>query len=220
MESECDGAFAQYVCVPAVNAHPVHRALSDEEWAGFPCSYATAEHLLTRSHVRRGDRVLVTGASGGVGSAVVQLAIARGAHLTAVTSPAKAAAVAHLGAASTLLRNADFGQDTFDVVIDLVGGPRWPELLEALRPGGRYATSGALAGAHVDLDLRTLYLKDLALIGATIYDEGVFAALLRRIEAGEVQPIVAKVFPLESIRAAQEEFARHEHVGKIVLTVR
>lgn len=217
--SECDGGFAEFVRVPDRNAHRVSRALTDAEWASFPCSYSTAEHLLTRADLQSGEEVLVTGASGGVGSAAVQLAKARGATVTAVASPPKDRAVAALGADRVLHRDDDPGRDAYHVVIDLAGGPQWPALLQALRPHGRYATAGAVAGAHVELDLRTLYLKDLTLIGATIYDEALFPTLLRRIEAGEVDPVVAQTHALEQIRQAQEVFSRRDHVGKLVLVV-
>ncbi len=104
-----------------------------------------------------------------------------------------------------------------DVVIDLVGGPRWPELLAALAPGGRYATSGAIAGPRVELDLRTLYLRDLALLGCTFQPAAVFAGLVARLEAGALRPVVAETFPLARIAAAQERFAEKRHVGKLVL---
>ncbi|TNF57483.1 MAG: alcohol dehydrogenase, partial [Rhodobacteraceae bacterium] len=100
--SECDGGFAQYTRVASRHAHAVDSALSDEELASFPCSYSTAENMLTRAGVGPADRVLVTGASGGVGSAAVQLARARGATVVAVTGPAKAAALRDLGASRTV----------------------------------------------------------------------------------------------------------------------
>ena len=89
-----------------------------------------------------------------------------------------------------------------------------------LRPGGRYATAGAIAGPDVALDLRTLYLNDLTLFGCTVLGDGVFAGLVHRIEHGDVQPLVAATFPLEQIVAAQELFLTKQHVGKIVLTLR
>lgn len=221
--SEVDGAFADYLVVAARHAHAVRSPLSDEELASFPCSWSTAENLLTRARVNAADTVLVTGASGGVGSAAVSLAKARGARVLAATSAAKADAVLALGAERALLREegplGGIGADAVDVVIDLVGGPDWPRLLDALRPGGRLAVSGAVAGPLVGLDLRTLYLKDLSLLGCTALDEGVFAALVRRIEAGEARPVVAEVFPLREIAAAQARFAEGRHVGKIVLRV-
>lgn len=225
--SEVDGAFAEYVVVPATAAHPIVSDLTDVELAALPCSWSTAENLLTRAGVAPGERVLVTGASGGVGSSAVQLAVARGAHVVAVAGAAKLDAVRALGPAGSVEvvdRSGSIvdacGRDSVDVVIDVVGGERWPELLDVLRPRGRYAVSGAIAGAEVSLDLRTLYLKDLALHGCTVLGAGVFAALVGRVERGEVRPVVAATFPLERIVEAQEQFGAKEHVGKIVLTVR
>lgn len=221
--SECDGGFARFTRVPARHACRIESDLSDAELASFPCSYSTAENMLTRAAIGRGERVLVTGASGGVGSAAVQLARARGARVIAVTSPAKADSLRALGAGQVLARDDDpvaaLGADSVDAVIDLVGGPAWPRLLDVLRPGGRYAVAGAVAGPIVALDLRTLYLKDLSLFGCTALDDGVFAALVRRIENGEIRPLVAETYPLRDIRLAQDAFARKGHVGKIVLTV-
>ena len=222
--SEVDGAFAEFTVVPARYAHTVGSALSDVELASFPCSYSTAENMLTRAGVAAGERVLVTGASGGVGSAVVQLAVARGATVAAVAGVDKHAAVQALGATELVGRDADlvgvFGIDAFDSVIDVVGGDAWPSLLSVLRPGGRYATAGAIADCKVALDLRTLYLKDLTLFGCTVLDDGVFATLVRRIETGAIKPVIAAVFALEEVVAAQEQFLAKRHVGKIVLTVK
>ena len=219
--SECDGAFAEYACVPSVNAHSISTDISDVELASFPCSYAAAEHMLERSMVTRGDTVLVTGASGGVGSAAVQLALRRGARVIAVASPAKAQAVAALGAALVVARDADLtatlGMESVDAVIDVVGGAQFGQLLEVLRRRGRYAVAGAISGPVVDLDLRTLYLKDLRLDGCTVFEPGVFRNLVGYIERGEIRPLIARVFALESIVAAQQEFSAKGHTGKIVL---
>ncbi len=88
-----------------------------------------------------------------------------------------------------------------------------------LRPGGRYAVAGAIAGPLVELDLRTLYLKDLSFFGCRQLDAGVFANLIRLIEMEAIQPVVAQTFPLEEIVAAQAAFMAKQHIGKIVLTV-
>ena len=150
--------------------------------ASFPCSYSTAENMLTRARVESGERVLVTGASGGVGSAAVQLAKARGAEVWAVTTPAKSAALRELGADETISRETDLtaapGASSVDVVIDLVAGPKWPQYLDVLRPGGRYAVAGAIGGPLVELDVRTLYLKDLSLFGCTVLEPEVFNNLI------------------------------------------
>lgn len=217
--SECDGAFAEYTKAPAVHAHRIDCALSDTELASFPCAYSTAENLLHRSGVKAGEFVLVTGASGGVGSAVVQLAKRRGAFVTALAGSSKHRAVADLGADKVLDRHSPLDSDAFDAVIDVVGGSGFGSLLQALRPGGRYACSGAIAGPLVELDLRMLYLKDLTLYGCTALDDGVFAGLVGHIERGEVKPVVCATFPLEKIEAAQRVFMEKRHVGKIVLTI-
>lgn len=219
--SERDGGFAQFVSVPSADSHRIESALSDVELAAAPCSYGTAENLLHRSRVAAGERVLITGASGGVGSGAVQLARRRGAEVIAVASQEKAAALESLGASTVVPRDADLtqvvGSERVDVVIDLVGGPRWPDLLVVLRPGGRYAVSGAIGGPLVELDLRTLYLKDLSLIGCTSWEDGVFASLVGYLERGEIVPTVAATYPLDRIAEAQRDFEAKRHVGKIVL---
>ena len=105
------------------------------------------------------------------------------------------------------------------MVIDVVGGPSWSSLLSAVRPGGRYVTAGAIAGPAVSLDLRTLYLNDITMFGCTVLGEGVFDGLVRRIEQGEVKPLVAAVFALDQIVEAQKLFLTKHHIGKIVLRV-
>lgn len=219
--AECDGAFAEFTVVPAANAYAVACDFSDLELASFPCSYSTAENLLTRASVGRDDTVLVTGASGGVGSAAVQLAKARGAEVIAVTMPEKAERLRAIGADRIHNRkqalSEGLGINAVDVVIDLVGGPEWPQLLEVMKSGARYASSGAIAGPIVSLDLRTFYFKDLSLFGCTTFPLTVFASLVARIEAGEISPLVAETYPLEQMADAQKSFLNKRHVGKIVL---
>ncbi|MDE0705983.1 MAG: alcohol dehydrogenase family protein [Rhodospirillaceae bacterium] len=218
--SECDGAFAQYAAAPAAEAYRVDCDWTDAELASIPCAYSTAENLLHRASVGA-ERVLVTGASGGVGSAAVQLAKRRGAHVVAVAGGAKADTLRAIGADEVVDRRADLaaavGRDSVDAAIDLVAGPSWPGLLDILRRGGRYATAGAIAGPLVALDVRTLYLKDLTLLGCTFQEDAVFENLVAYIEHGEIRPLVAKTFPLRDIRRAQEEFLAKTFVGKLVL---
>ena len=219
--SECDGAFADYALVPAAQAHAIDCGLSDAELASFPCAYGAALNMLCRAGQVVGERVLVTGASGGVGSAAVQLAVARGAHVTALAGADKLDEVAALGAAEAVARDTDliarFGDNAFDLVIDVVGGAGFPAMLRLLRPGGRYATAGAIAGPLVELDLRTLYLKDLSLFGATVLGEGVFAELVGHIAGARIRPLVAATYPLRDIARAQTDFLAKRHVGKLVL---
>jgi NADPH:quinone reductase-like Zn-dependent oxidoreductase len=219
--SEVDGAFADYARVPSAHAHTIESSLSDAELASFPCAYSAAENMLTRIMLKAGERVLVTGASGGVGSAAVQLAKRRGAAVTAIVGAEKADAIRALGADQVIARDDDltarFGDDYFDAAVDVVGGMQFASILGCLKRGGRYAVAGAISGPVVDLDLRTLYLKDLRLIGCTILEPEVFANLITYIERGEIKPLVAGTYPLADIVSAQQAFLRKGHVGKIVL---
>jgi NADPH:quinone reductase-like Zn-dependent oxidoreductase len=219
--SDCPGAFADYVCVPSGNAHRITSELTDAELASFPCSYSAAENMLARTDMRAGETVLVTGASGGVGSAAVQLARRRGGQVIALVSAEKAAEVRRLGAERVLPRDVNLAvtlaRQSIDVVIDVVGGEQFPALLAVLRRGGRYAVAGAIAGPMVELDLRTLYLKDLRLLGCTIPQPSVFRDLVGYIERGEVRPVVARTYPLAAMADAQREFLTKRHTGKIVL---
>ena len=218
--SECDGGFAQYVTAPAVETYAVRCDWSDAELASVPCAFSTAENMLHRARVGA-ERVLVTGASGGVGSAAVQLAKRRGATVTAIAADAKAAEVRALGADQVIARQADpvalLGADSVEVVIDVVGGPAMPRLLDLLVRGGRYAVAGAIAGAMAQIDLRTLYLKDLSLLGCTFQEDEVFANLVSYVEAGAVRPVVARTYPLADIVRAQQDFLSKGHTGKLVL---
>lgn len=224
--SEVDGGYAEYVVVPAVNAYPIATALTATELASFPCSYATAEHMLHRAGVCAGQWVLVTGASGGVGGALVQLAKRRGGNVVAVTSPTKTKAVTDVGADVVLDRGdaalAEAVLDTtggVDVFADVVGGETFAPLLETVRRGGHYTTAGAIGGPIVPLDLRTLYLHDLTMHGASVLPAEVFRNLVGYIERGEIKPIVAATYPLAELAAAQEAFMEKTHVGAFVIEV-
>jgi len=221
MGSDFNGAFAQYVKVPANEVFPINSSWTDAELGSIPCSYGSAENMVQRARVQAGDHVLVAGASGGVGSAVVQLAKIRGARVTAIAGATKTDHVRALGADHVVDRECDLvnelGEESVDVVIDNVGGPHFAGELVTLKRGGRYASSGAIGGPMVDLDLRTMYLKDVTLIGCTAWDEPVFPSLISYIETNALRPLVAKTFALNEIVAAQQEFLEKNHVGKFVL---
>ncbi len=226
--SEADGGFADYTKVDARNVHPVESDLSDAELATFATSYVTAENMLNRARVGEGDSVLIPGASGGVGSALIQLAKRRGARTIAMCGESKADAVAAIGPDAVLPRAPEdqkaalsgaIDQEKVTVVADVVGGDLWPQLIDLLARGGRYTVSGAIAGPMVELDLRTLYLNDLTFTGATIVPPGVFADLVGYIERGEIRPLLAETYPLAELVKAQEAFIAKRHVGNIVVTM-
>ena len=224
--SERDGGFAQYTAVPAENAVSIKSTLTDAELATFPCSYSTAEHMLHRVRLAEGEKIIVTGASGGVGSALVQLAKRRRAWVLAMTSRAKMDAILELGADEVVDRKQkdlahQMGElipgDEVDVVADVVGGEGFSTWFSLLGRGGRYATSGAIAGPIVELDLRTLYLKDLEMHGATVMPAGIFENLVGYIEKGDIRPLLAGDFSINDIRKAQEAFLAKKHIGNLVV---
>jgi len=216
--SEHNGGFAQYTKTFDAEAFVVDDSLTDAQWAAIPCAFSTAEGMLQRANVGA-ERILITGASGGVGTAAVQLAHLRGANITAMTQSSKGDAVRALGAHSTIERGAALPKHQYDVVIDLVGGPTWPALLDTLKRGGRYVTAGAIAGPMVELDLRTLYLNDLTLFGSTYQDVKIFKDLIGYVQSGALRPAIAATYDLRDIHAAQAAFGAKTHVGKITLTV-
>lgn len=221
MGSDFDGAFAQYVTVPASEVFAVKCHWRDDELASIPCAYGTAENMLHRANVNRNDCLLVTGASGGVGSAVVQLAKRRGATVIAITSEAKLATVKNLGADEVIPRDADLASiiqpGSVNVVVDNVAGKPVGAIIKLIARGGRYVSSGAIAGPITTIDMRDVYLNDITIIGCTAWDEPVFPNLIRYIEDNEIRPLVAKTFALKDIAIAQQEFLQKTHFGNFVL---
>jgi NADPH:quinone reductase-like Zn-dependent oxidoreductase len=221
--SECDGAFAQYTKAPARETYKVDCNWTDVELGSIPCAYSTAENMLHRAKVKATERVLITGASGGVGAAAIQLAKRRGAYVIAVSRRDKADQITALGADQAVPRGEGLAKylekSTVDVVLDLVVGSAFAELLDVLKKGGRYAVAGAIAGPIVELDIRTLYLKDLSFFGCTFQENEVFSNLITYIEREEIRPHIGKVFALEQIAAAQEHFVSKATCGKLVLSI-
>jgi NADPH:quinone reductase-like Zn-dependent oxidoreductase len=221
-----DGGYAEYMTVPAENAHTVRTNLTDVELATFCCAYLTGEHMLDRARVSPGERVLVTGASGGVGSGIVQLCRARGAIPYAIVGSGKECAVKEIGAEAVITRGENDLVDTvhaatsgkpIDVVADLVGGPMFNDLLRILRPEGRYTTAGAIAGPVVQLDLRTMYLKHLELHGSSQGTRAAFRRIVRYIEDGKIKPLVGGTYKLSDFHKAQTNFMAKGFVGKLVV---
>ncbi len=223
--SECDGGYADYTAVRAENAIAISSDLTDAELATFPCAYTTAENLVARTGLQPGETVVIAGASGGVGSAAVQLCRLRGAKVIAIASTTKAGLVTSLGATAVVdrddpdlegaVRAAAGGP--LDVALDVVGGKTFMPLVNALRQGGRYSTSGCISGPMVEFDLRQLVYKDLQFTGATIVPPGTMVRLVGLIEQGLLKPLLAETFALKDLAQAQEAFMRKAHVGNIVV---
>jgi len=225
MGSERDGGYAEYVTVPANRSHDVTGSnLSDDQLAALPISYGTALGMIERGRLRTGETVLVSGASGGVGIALVQLARARGARVIAISSGSKIHAVQDAGAHVVVDRAANVAEQVhavapkgIDVVLDVVAGDLVHDGLALLHTAGRWVVAGALGGHTIGFDVRDLYLHNLQLIGSTMHTPEHFELLMDMARRSQIRPIVATVFPLEQAARAQAELARRSHVGKIVL---
>ncbi|MGX9182105.1 alcohol dehydrogenase family protein [Mesorhizobium sp. BHbdii] len=225
--SECNGGFAEYTTVRAQNALRITCELSDAQIATFPCAYTTAENLVARTGVKPGETVVIAGASGGVGSAAIQLCRLRGARIIAIASQAKIDLLRDLGADIVLDRETpelaeaiqNAAEGMVDVALDVVGGRTFSHLVTALRQGGRYSSSGAISGPVVDFDLRTLIYKDLQLTGATIVPPGTARRLVDLIERGLLRPLLAAEYALPDLAKAQQAFMEKRHVGNIVVTM-
>lgn len=224
--SEEDGGFAQYVCVRADQCHDMTDSpLSDDELACLPVAYGTAMGMLERVDLTADEMVLVTGASGGVGLALVQLAASRGAEVIALTSRNKASRVRKASAHHILVRDdgdvsAQLQAITpqLDVVADIAGGPLLEQLLPRLVDNGRWVIAGAVAGMTTTLDLRRLYLHNRRLIGSSMYTRTHFSLLAELAREGKIHPRIAGSYQLSEIHKAQRQFMKHEHVGKITIS--
>ncbi|KFF60501.1 Zn-dependent oxidoreductase [Cryobacterium sp. MLB-32] len=224
--SEADGGFAQYVAVDASHAHDVDVSpLSDTQLACLPVAFGTAMAMLDRANLRAGETVLVTGASGGVGLALVQLASALGAYVVAITSGSKGDAVMDAGASAVVNGDSNdvAGQvaaavpDGLHMVADIAGGDGVATLMPLLRTGGRWVIAGAVAGPVIEFDLRRLYLHNVHLIGSSMHTRVHFRRLVDLARSGSLRPHISSTYALTDIAAAQEEFVARRHIGKIVL---
>ncbi|MFE0688335.1 zinc-binding dehydrogenase [Streptomyces xiamenensis] len=225
MGSERDGGYAEYVTAPVKRVHDVTESpLTDEQLATLPTAYGTALGMIERGRLREGDTALVSGASGGVGIALVQIARARGARVIAISSGTKIDAVREAGAHDVIDRAGDItGQlraaapQGIDVALDVVAGELVAEGLPLLREGGRWVIAGALGGYGVAFDVRRLYLHNAQVIGSAMHTPAHFDLLMDLARRAEVRPVVAASFALEQAAQAQEELSRRGHVGKIVM---
>ena len=222
------GAQAELAVVDESVAMPVPAALDWPAAGGFPEVFTTAhDALVSQCQLQSGERLLVTGAAGGVGTAAVQIGIAVGARVVAsVRQPALRSAVAELGA--EVVDPSEAGaHGPYDVVLELVGGPGFEANLPAMAPGGRIAVIGIGGGTRVALDLLTLMGRRVRVMGSTLRSRSleekaltarrVEAELLPLLEAGKLRVIVGEVFALESAPDAYARFQAGGKLGKIVL---
>ena len=220
------GGYAQYTAVPSSNAYRIDSPHTDAELATLPCAYLTAENMLETAGLESGETVLVTGASGGVGTALIQLAHARGARVVAVTSEAKMEAVRTLSPHAVVDRSAgdlvdavgrELEDPQVDVVADVVAGPHFRDCLELLRGHGRYVSGGAIGGGVVEFDVRTLYLKYLTFYGVSGGMPWHFERVLEHLREGKLEPLLHATYPLAEIEQAQCHFVSKSFFGNLAV---
>jgi NADPH:quinone reductase len=223
------GAQAELAVVDERQLMPVPELLDWTQAGGFPEVFATAhDALVGQANLRSGQRLLVNGAGGGVGTAAVQLGSALGADVTAsVRTEKNRAAVEELGADRALSPDEAFGHGPFDVILELVGGPNLVDDVKALAAWGTIVVIGVSAGPEGTLDLRRLMTKRGTVRASTLrYRAPEEKAVLARQLEASVLPLVADgrlrvpieaEFPLGQVTAAYERFTGGGHLGKIVL---
>lgn len=240
MDSFCDsfsiigehraGAFAEYVAVPERNlkirpsAYPLVKA------AAAPLVYLTAWHALVgRAGMRFGDNVLITGGSGGVSTAAIQIAKLFDARVVTTTrSEGKIDALRRLGADDVILTRGEGwareylheqGLQGFDIALDSVGTALWKECLRSLRKGGRLVNYGRTSGGSVTADLSHLFWKQLQITGSTMGSASDFETVMNLVFNRRLDPVVDHVFSLREAGRAQEHLASASQIGKVVLVV-
>ncbi len=195
----------------------------------MPLVYQTAwRGLMTRGRLRRGETVLVTGGSGGVSTAAVQIAKLAGATVIAVTSgPDKVRRLGALGADFVFDRlKTDFAAELrkvtekrgVDLAFDSVGEAVWPAIIRSLARDGRLVTYGATTGPGGQIDIRLTFWKQLQIIGTTMSNRAEFERVMSLVFRQEVKPVIDVVWPLERAREAHERLEAGQQFGKIVLT--
>jgi NADPH:quinone reductase-like Zn-dependent oxidoreductase len=223
-----DGGYAERVAVPGANCLPCPEELPWEQAAAVPLVFLTAWHMLVgRARVRPGEDVLVVGASGGVGSAAVQIAKLHGARVIATAGSAERGRRARELGADEVIDHASedvaarvrtlTGGKGVEVVVEHVGGRVFERAVAALARDGRLVTCGATIGQQVTLDLNLLFGRHLALLGSWMGRRGELVEVLKHVRAGRLRPVVDMVLPLAEARRAHERIEARQMFGKVVL---
>jgi NADPH:quinone reductase-like Zn-dependent oxidoreductase len=222
-----DGGYADLVAVPANALVPIPAQLSFEQSAALTLAAVTAWHMLDRARVQPGETVLVLAAGSGVGSAAIQIAKLRGARVIATaSSTSKLEKARQLGADVTVdyvaedLRGAVrqlTGRRGVDVVVEHVGQATWAASVASLARNGRLVTCGATSGSDVNLDLWSMFAKQISLIGCYGGRRDDLRRVLAAAAQGALEPVIDRVLPLEQLNEAQAALESREQFGKIII---
>jgi NADPH2:quinone reductase len=223
------GGFAEFAVVPVANLRHLPDPITFETAAAGALVTVTAwRALFSRGRLQAGERVLITGGSGGVSTMAIQLARHAGAEVFALTSGAEnEQRLEALGAHHVMDRTTNavkalfhgaIGPRGVDLIVDAVGAPLWPALIRALAPGGRLVNYGATAGPEATVDLRHLFWKQLSILGTTMGSPAEFTQAMEMLFQGHVAPIVHATVLLDGVRDAHAQLEAGQVFGKIVVT--
>ena len=229
-----DGGLAEYVRVEAEQLIALPDAIDYADAAALPCAYGTAYRMMiTRGRIAAGEKVLILGASGGVGTCCVQLARMAGAHVIAASSSdEKITKLINLGADEGInYAEQDFmpqvherfgkprvwGEGGVDVVVNFTGGETWVPSIRCLTRGGRLLTCGATAGFDPKEDIRYIWTFEHNIMGSNGWDKSDITALLELVGTGKLRPVVEERLPLEETREAFRILEERRVFGKIAI---
>lgn len=222
------GGLAEFAKVPAANCIPLPDDVSFEEAAALPIAYGTAwRMLISRGQLKLSETILILGASGGVGTAAVQIAKLAGATVIAAAgSDKKLEQLKELGADYLINYNKDdFSKETWritgkkgvDVVVDYTGKETWPKSIRATKQGGRILTCGATTGFEALTDLRYVWVRELSILGSNAWERRDLEQLITLVRTKKLKPIIDRVLPLEEIREAHRLIEEREIFGKVII---
>ena len=225
---DAPGGLAEFALMPAANLIPLPDSISFDQAASLPIAYGTAWRMLrTRGSVRAGEHVLILGASGGVGTACVQIAKMAGCVVYAAASTDdKLARLRALGADHLInYQNGDFDREVWrltnkrgvDVVVDYTGAETWVRSLRSLGRGGRLLTCGATTGYDPKTDIRYIWTRELTIVGSDGWSRSDLLALLDATRAGRIRPVIDRVLPLAQTAEGERLLEDREVFGKIVI---
>lgn len=224
------GGYAEYGTVPIEQLYLKPKNLSFVEAAAFPLTFLTAYHMLVgRAQLQNGETVFIWGASGGLGSAAIQIAKHLGARIIAATSNNEdAKRIKAMGANYVVnYKSQNIEQvvgkltnnDKVDVVFESVGVKTWNTSLAILRPHGRVVIAGTTSGAIASQDLSDVYYFQQTILGSRMGTKEEFEQVIRLVEAGKLKPTIDKVFHLKDAAKALKRLEDSKQMGKIVLEV-
>ena len=225
---DAPGGLAEYVLVPAANLIPLPAAFSFDEAAALPIAYGTAWRMLvTRGDLRPMEHILILGASGGVGTACVQIAKMAGCVVYAAASREdKLMRLGALGADHLInYRDGEFDREIWhltgkrgvDVVVDYTGADTWVRSLRSLRKGGRLLTCGATTGYDPRTDIRYIWARELTILGTDGWTRADLQAVLQATWMGRIRPVIDRVLPLANTAEGEQLLEERAVFGKVII---